>query len=98
MVRKQGKNSIYLENIYRDIQIYDMRFLTYSMAGFTCPKRTDRTLNVSSKNISVFYLNSMKFNEVLVHIDNYNFTNFSLNSNEKNKSVFNDTFNGQSVC
>ena len=46
----------------------------------------------------VFHSNSMKLGEVLVHIDNYNFTEFLLNSNKKQKSFFNDIFNGRSVC
>ena len=34
------------------------------------------TLNVSLKNLIFFHLKSLKLGEVLVHIDNYKFTNF----------------------
>ena len=44
-------------------------------------------------NFFVFHSNSMKLGEVLVHINNYNFSNFHWIKYEKQK-FFNDTFNG----
>ena len=50
----------------------------------------DRLLNVSLHKLFVFHLNSMNLlDEVLLHIGNYNFTNFHWNQ-MKNKKVFND--------
>ena len=55
--------------------------------------------HVSLKNFFVFHSNSMKVSEVLLHIDNYIFTNFHWiqMKNKKTKKKFNDTFNGWSV-
>ena len=47
----------------------------------------DHPFNVSLKKFFVFHSNSMKLGEVLVHTDNYNFTNF-YGIQKNNKKVF----------
>ena len=39
-----------------------------------------------------------KLGEVLVHTDNYNFANLNLIQMKNKKFLFNDTFNGWSIC
>ena len=58
---------------------------------------TDRPLvKLSLKTFFVFHSNSMKLVEVLVHIDNYNFTNFHWIQKKNKKGFFYETFNGHS--
>ena len=84
------KNCLYA---YSSFKIAYVSFIEY-VQGTRCFIRVGKIL-VNYPDFFVFRSNSMKHGEVLLHIDNYNFTNFyGIQKNEKNVLIMTHLIDG----